>query len=58
MIVNAIGEAIEFIYGQKEKEVIRGVITKNNKLVTDDFEKYIDNQMFNLRVIGDKIKTT
>ena len=56
-MVDAIGEAIEFVHRWKEKEVIQGVITKNNELITNDFEHCINNQIFNPRVIREKLKT-
>ena len=57
-MVNAIGEAVEFVCGWKEKGVINGVITKNNKLINNDFEHCIKDQLFELRVIRERLKTT
>ena len=55
---DAIGDAIKFIYGQKEKGVINGVMSKINELIKDNFKEQINNWMFNPRVIGEKLKTT
>ena len=38
IMIDSIGEAIEFIYRWKEKGVIQGVITKNNELITKEFK--------------------
>ena len=57
-MANAIRDAIEFIYGWKEKGVINRVISKTNELIKDNFEECIDNWMFDLRVTGEKLKTT
>ena len=57
-MVDAIRDTIEFIYGWKEKGVINGVMSKTNELIKDNFEKCIDDWMFNPRVIGEKLKTT
>ena len=46
IIIDAIGDAIEFIYSQKEKGVILGVILKNNELIKEEFEEHINNGMF------------
>ena len=56
-MVDAIRDTIEFIYRWKEKGVINGVISKTNKLIKDSFKEYINNWMFDLRAIGEKLKT-
>ena len=43
MMVDAIGDTIEFIYGWKVKWVINGVISKTNELIKDNFKECIDD---------------
>ena len=58
LMVNAIEDAIKFIYGQKEKGVINRVITKNDELINNDFEYSIEDWMFEPRIIGERLKTS
>ena len=57
MIVDAIRDAIEFIYRWKEKGVINRVMSKTNELIKDNFEECIVNWMLDQRLIEKKLKT-
>ena len=57
-MVDAIGEAIEFVCRQKEKGVINRAITKNNELINEDFKYCVEDWMFESMVIEERLKTS
>ena len=58
MIIEVIEDALDFINRWTQSSIIKKIQIKDNKLINEEHKEYIDEQLFNLRVIGEQNTTT